>query len=394
MSIIIGSGITLGAGISALQEIPEDYLWAWGKNDVGQLGLGDTVNRSSPVQVGALGTWSQVSGPHIGNFTHAVKTDGTLWAWGDQNVGQLGLGDAVAHSSPTQVGALTNWTNSLMPAASQRACYVKSNGQAWLFGNAGYIFNNPFGTAFSSPVQVSSDKTWAFAACGPNTSWFGITTGGALWSVCYGNTDGISGQNNTTNTSSPAQVGALTNWAGVYPGNAALIARKTDGTLWSWGKGSGNNRPKAFLGQNDYFNRSSPTQIGTLTNWARVSTGKYNALAVKTDGTLWTWGYGDLGALGLGDAIGRSSPVQVGALTGWSTDADKNVVPGSPASIAVKSDGSLWSWGRAYWAVLGNGTGGAGAANKSSPVQVGTLTTWTKVGANYNAAFAIASHAT
>jgi alpha-tubulin suppressor-like RCC1 family protein len=393
MTIIFGPGISLGAGMQVLQE-PPTYLWAWGKNDLGQLGLGNTANTSSPVQVGALGTWSQIDGPQGGNFTQAVKTDGTLWAWGDNGQGQLGLGDAISRSSPVQVGALTNWSNSLMPnGQNQTATMVKSDGSLWLVGNASYIFSTGFGINRSSPVQVASDKTWAVSTATAHQGWFGITTGGQLWSSMGSNLNGESGQNNTTNTSSPAQVGALTNWAGVYPLYFGAIARKTDGTLWSWGKAYPAN-PKAAQGQNDGVTRSSPTQIGALTTWARVSTSKYNVLAVKTDGTFWTWGYNGSGASGLGDAVNRSSPTQVGALTGWSTAANKNEQAGSPAVISVKSDGSLWTWGRAYHGTLGNGTGGPGAANKSSPVQVGSLTTWTKVGANYNSAFAIANHAT
>jgi len=391
MSIIFGPGISIGAGITVIIPAPPANLWAWGKNDNGQLGLGDKVNWSSPVQVGALSTWAQISGNRIGNQTHAVKTDGTLWAWGPNYAGKLGLGDTVYRSSPVQVGALTNWTNSLMPNTySGGGTHVKSDGTAWFFGIRGYMFNNGFGVKSSSPVQVASDKTWSWAVTGPQQSWFGITTGGQLWSSCYGSSNGLSGQNNTTKTSSPVQVGSLTNWAGVYPGYNAVIARKTDGTIWSWGKGSVAANAKAFLGQNSaYVNLSSPTQIGSLTNWARVSAGRYACLAVKTDGTLWTWGYNGNGALGLGDTINRSSPTQVGALTNWLTAADKNVMAANPSAIAVKGDGTLWTWGRAANGTLGNNSN---TINLSSPTQLGSLTDWTNVGCNYNSGFAIAGH--
>jgi alpha-tubulin suppressor-like RCC1 family protein len=82
-------------------------LWAWGKNGSGRLGLGDTTNRSSPVQIGALTTWLRVSA----SKTHsaAIKTDGTMWSWGQNTYGQLGLGNTAYYSSPKQVGALTAW---------------------------------------------------------------------------------------------------------------------------------------------------------------------------------------------------------------------------------------------------------------------------------------------
>ena len=392
---MFGPGVSLGAGVQVLPE-PPTYLWAWGKNYAGQLGLGDVVDRSSPVQVGALGTWAQIGAVQGSRgFTHAVKKDGTLWSWGANNSGMLGLGDKVYRSSPVQVGALTNWTNSLMPSHYPNgACHVKSDGTAWFFGRISNMLNNGVGVVVTSPSQVASDKTWAVTVTGTNTSWFGITTGGALWSSCYSNTVGMSGQNNTTSTSSPAQVGTLTNWAGVYPGDNGVIARKTDGTLWSWGSAATANS-KAFLGQNDAVSRSSPTQIGALTTWARISVVKYSCLAVKTDGTLWTWGDNTTyGQLGLGDTVPRSSPTQVGALTNWLTTANTNAMVYSASAIAVKGDGTLWTWGRDYWGALGNNTGRTTRVNKSSPTQVGSLTTWTKVGANYNAAFAISSQAT
>jgi alpha-tubulin suppressor-like RCC1 family protein len=109
------------------------------------------------------------------------------------------------------------------------------------------------------------------------------------------------------------QVGALTTWAQVAGGYAFSLAIKTDGTMWSWGF---NN--EGALGLNDTIIRSSPVQIGALTTWAQVAGKNGFSLAIKTDGSLWSWGFGTLGQLGLNAATNRSSPVQVGALTTWS----------------------------------------------------------------------------
>jgi alpha-tubulin suppressor-like RCC1 family protein len=84
-------------------------MWGWGKNRFGELGLGDATDKSSPVQIGALTTWSKVSTGY--NHTVAIKTDGTLWATGYNTTGGLGLGDTTDRSSPTQVGAITTWSN-------------------------------------------------------------------------------------------------------------------------------------------------------------------------------------------------------------------------------------------------------------------------------------------
>ena len=82
-------------------------LWSWGRNSHGQLGLGDTTNRSSPVQVGSLTNWRLVAGGEY--HTAAIKTDSTLWIWGRNDYGQLGLGNTTNRSSPVQVGTSTNW---------------------------------------------------------------------------------------------------------------------------------------------------------------------------------------------------------------------------------------------------------------------------------------------
>jgi alpha-tubulin suppressor-like RCC1 family protein len=113
-------------------------------------------------------------------------------------------------------------------------------------------------------------------------------------------------------------------------------------------------------------------QVGALTNWLHISASRYSTASIKTDGTLWIWGSNYAGTLGLGDTIHRSSPVQVGALTTWS----KLAIPQATYSrAAIKTDGTLWTWGS-------NGSGQLGVgdtANRGSPVQVGANTNWVEV---------------
>ena len=143
-----------------------------------------------------------------------------------------------------------------------------------------------------------------------------------LWS--WGRNDtGQLGLNNTTTTSSPVQVGTTRYWTNVYMcsfgsgGDGMTFARKTNGTLWSWGR---NNY--GSLGLNDTISRSSPTQIGSLTDWSsQFSSSGYGPLAVKTNGTLWSWGRNNYGQLGDGTVAQKNSPVQIGSLTTWSSVA-------------------------------------------------------------------------
>ena len=194
---------------------------------------------------------------------------------------------------------------------------------------------------------------------------------GTLWT--WGRNEyGQLGQNNKIYTSSPVQVGALTTWSKLSCANTCIGAIKTDGTLWTWG-----SNDNGQLGQGNAVYRSSPMQVGALTNWSSISAGQAFFLATKTDGTLWAWGAGYSGQLGNEAslvAVYRSSPTQIGALTTWS-----KIACSTTTCWAVKTDGTAWSWGYNNWGNLGDNAGSAGLA-KSSPVSVvGGFTDWSQL---------------
>ena len=174
----------------------------------------------------------------------------------------------------------------------------------------------------SNPTQVGVATNWGSLTTidgYTNSYGFGIQTDGSLWS--WGNNNfGQLGLSTSTavNKSSPTQIGTDTNWASIFGDGNAVTAIKTNGTIWSWGQNFG-----GVLGQNNSVYRSSPVQIGSLTTWSKVSMLDQSVFAIKTNGSLWTWGYNNVGQLGQGNTISRSSPVQVGVSTNWS-----NVGPG------------------------------------------------------------------
>ena len=184
---------------------------------------------------------------------------------------------------------------------------------------------------------------------------------------------------NTTSYSSPKQVGASTDWSLISGANNQyhFLAIKTNGTMWSWG-----NNLDGRLGLNDTTTISSPVQIGALTTWSNVFSGQRHCTAIKTDGTIWTWGQGFHGALGLGDIDNRSSPVQIGALTTWLT-----IAAGYRHALAIKTNGTLWSWGKNSYGSLGQ----SDTTDKSAPTQVGALTNWLTVSAGYSSTLAISN---
>ena len=285
-------------------------LWTWGSNEYGLLGTNTAhdANRSSPVQIPGT-TWSKVS---MGNNSGAaIKTDGTLWAWGETSShGSLGLNDLVNRSSPTQVPG-TTWNK--IESGFRRTHAIKTDGTLWSwgYGNYGYFGNNTSGSfnQRSSPVQT------------PGTTWsevhdaqyhvIGLKTDGTLWAWGYDG-HGELAQNNNINYSSPAQIPGTT-WSKVSSGLYSSAGIKTDGTLWTWGQNH-----KGQLGQNQTDVRySSPVQIPGTT-WSSIQVAEdYNMFALKTDNTLWSWGFGTSGQLGQNNRTEYSSPVQVGSDSDW-----------------------------------------------------------------------------
>jgi alpha-tubulin suppressor-like RCC1 family protein len=345
--------------------IPKE-LYAWGRNNDGQLGINDTNDRSSPVQVGAQTDWVQIS---VDGHALAIKSNGTLWTWGDDTQGQLGLNSRyVDRSSPVQIGALTSWSQ--IVTGDRRSFAIKTDGTLWAWG-----FNDDGQLGLgdtarrSSPVQVGALTDWYRITAGTGAT-VALKTNGTMWS--WGNNnDGELGQNTnyTDKRSSPVQIGALTTWANVDSGRDHVVATKTDGTLWVWGR---NYDGQLGLGDAGTYgvpppNRSSPVQVGALTTWSRGSGGSRFTIALRNNGALWSWGLNSNGQLGLGNTVSRSSPVQIGALTTWS-----KIAAGNSGCMAIKTDRTLWVWGTSAQGQLGlNDTEG-----RSSPVQLGSLTTW------------------
>jgi len=348
-------------------------LYAWGASSGGRLGDGTTVYRSSPVQIGALTTWSQVAGGERNSF--AVKTDGTLWGWGQGLTGQIGDNTATSKSSPVQVGALTTWYQ--VTGGGDFAVAVKTDGTMWSWGKNETFGMLGVGTVInkSSPVQIGALTTW-YQVSSARFHSVALKTDGTMWSWgAY--TYGRLGDNTNVNKSSPVQIGSLTTWYQASAGrNLTSAAIKTDGTLWSWG-GNGDGQ----LGDGTTVNRSSPVQVGSLTNWSQVSVGRFHTAAVKTDGTMWAWGLNSGGEIGDNTIVSKSSPVQIGALTNWA-----KITTGYNHCVAVKVDSTLWVWGSNDDGQLGIGIT---LTNRSSPVQIGALTTWLQASAGNNHTLAL-----
>jgi alpha-tubulin suppressor-like RCC1 family protein len=349
-------------------------LWAWGQNIYGQLGDNTQVEKSSPVQTIALGTnWKQVSCGY--RHISAIKTDGTLWSWGQDTYGQLGDNTVAGKSSPVQtITGGTNWKQ--VSGGYKHTAAIKTDGTLWTWGgnDLGQLGNNTggVGTNKSSPVQtIAGGTNWKQVSC---TGFYtaAIKTDGTLWTWGHNN-NGQLGDNTGgagTQKSSPVQtIAGGTNWKQVSCGYGHTAAIKTDGTLWTWGRDS-----YGQLGDNTQVQKSSPIQtIAFGNNWKQVFCSTRHTTAIKTDGTLWTWGFNGFGQLGDNTQVQKSSPVQtITGGTNW-----KQVSCGYRHTSAIKTDGTLWIWGDNYpYGQLGDTTD----ILKSSPIQTIALgTNWKQV---------------
>ncbi len=306
----------------------DESLWVWGQGIYGLLGNNSEVDRSTPVTTFAGGNdWKQVSCGT--NHTTAIKNDGSLWIWGYNSSGQLGINNTVTRSTPvTTFAGGTNWKQ--VSGGSSHTAAIKTDGSLWIWGQgANAELGNNATTNRSTPVTTfAGGNNWKQVSCGTNYT-AAIKTDGSLWTWGFG-TSGQLGNNDTTNRSTPVTTFAGgTNWKQVFCGTNHTAAIKTDGTLWLWGAGS-----TGRLGNNDTTNRSTPVTTFTGgTNWKQVSGGASHTAAIKTDGTLWVWGRGTQGQLGNNTTTARSTPVTTFAGgTNW-----KQVESGYNHTVTIKS---------------------------------------------------------
>ena len=288
-------------------------LFMWGKGNQGASGNSNAVNQSSPVQVGSATDWSipcQFNGDP--SQVGAVTTGNKLYMWARNYEGACGFNEDAFISSPVQVGSLTDWgkTTSKFSCGSIVSANVKTDGTLWTWGqNSQGELGDGSTTQRKSPVQVGSLTNWSKIACGI-FSCAAIKTDGTLWA--WGKNEyGELGQGNTTKYSSPVQVGSATNWSHITMGSS-MWAINSSGELYTCGLND-----EGQLGQGNTTNLSTLAQVGSLTDWRYIDGAAKSFIATKTDYTLWACGLGRAGGLGQGNTTDYSSPVQIGSETIW-----------------------------------------------------------------------------
>jgi RHS repeat-associated protein len=335
---------------------------AWGINNLGQVGSNSsTASYQSPTSVYGLAGTATVSAGY--NTGYALLSDGQIKAWGYNDHGQVG---PVGTYTAVPYGALPVGTGPAVPAPPSAVVATPADASAELTWDspstnggvpiAQYLVQ-PYRSNIAGLARFTGTSATSYTATGLiNASDYNFTVAG-MNCVGTGSSSGQSSAVQPTTTTVPAQV-SCPSFQTVAGGRSHTVAIKGDGTVWSWGlNGSGQ------LGNGTTTQPASPgiVRAGTLTNVLSVAASWYSSYALTSDGTVWSWGSGVFGTLGTGNTNSSSSPVKVAGLTGV-----KAISASYYSALALKNDGTVWGWGLNTYGRLGNGTG----ATVNSPVRV------------------------
>ena len=331
-------------------------------------------------QVGSA-CWREVSAGQ--NFTLAIKSDGTLWGWGqNSNLLGLGLGNLANQNLPTQIGTANDWMT--VSAGTIHSLAVKTNGTLWSWGNGqfGQLGNGVFNSATPNVTQVGTATDWLKVSAGNRFS-LAIKNTGTLWSWGWNFTGQLGNGLNTPNLNLPAQVGTSNNWRKIDAGDQHSLAIDASGTLWAWG-----NNTFGQLGDGTNNTSLSPIQIGTATNWTVISAGTDHSMALDSSNILYTWGNNTNGQLGDGTNTASNVPIPISFASDGTVSLYIAISAGQTHSLAIKNDNTLRSTGFNNQGQLGLGN----LTNVNVLNQVGTANNWIGISAGHTHSHAIDSN--
>jgi alpha-tubulin suppressor-like RCC1 family protein len=336
-----------GGNLDSLALKSDGTVWAWGDNTNGQLGDGTIVDKQAPVQVGGAqnpltGAIAVASGES--EYSLALKSDGTLWAWGSHLWGQLGLGSPMNADqlAPMRVLIPTTLKVTAMAALTIHPLALTDDRTVWAWGfnGEGTLGNGTFGGNTTSPARVKTRES------GPLTDLSGVTA--------------------------------------IAGGSGHGLALRSDKTVWAWGNNDhGQLGTSSTSGENAAVQVHGLDNVGFLGGVKAIAAGWQYSLALKEDGTVWAWGANSRGQLGNESTVDSSTPVQVHGLTGITITA---LASAYESSFALTDSHTVLAWGYNLDARLADGT----STNQSKPVPVhgasgvGVLSGITSLSAGFN----------
>jgi alpha-tubulin suppressor-like RCC1 family protein len=332
----------------------DGQVWCWGDNQFGQLGIGNFTGSPVPVLVTGL---PAAAVDITTGFAHtcAVTTAGAAWCWGRALPGSYGVGDGTTTTRNAPVEVMASGAQSIS-AGSIHTCAVTTSGGAMCWGNGGSgRLGNGLTTNALSPVSVSV----LTAGIEKITSGFNhscaLTSTGAAY--CWGsNSNGKIGDGTTTNRTSPVPVSGLGSNVQDLAAGGNHTCAVVSGAAQCWGSNANGQ-----LGKGDTASVTTAGAVtGLTTGVLKISAGRSHSCAVETGGALSCWGENASGELGDGSTTQATVPVEI--LASGIQDVDAGV----RYTCGLREDGDMFCWGRNAFGGLGDGT----TTNRSAPTAV------------------------
>lgn len=339
----LAAGNGFGAAID-----PNGAAYAWGLNTNGQLGVGDVLPRSTPVLILGGKSWRQIEmGASFSVGIEAFNGATYLWSWGLNNTGQLGLGDLIPRSTPTLIAGIIN---PVMVAAGWGSAYaITASGDlyAWGTNTSGQLGTGATNPFRSTPTLVVGAYKWKWITAGFDNA-YGVTLSGNLMSWGNGVNGSLGNGASTGAVSSPTLIGGAFTWRTVSAGapSRSAIAINTLGAAYSWGENTNGQ-----LGLGDRTHRSSPVLIPGGRIWRSMQSSN-SCFAQDYDGNIFSWGANAAGQLAQNDVTPRSTPTLVNAIYGIFSSIAVN----DQTAYGVKNSGELFAWGSGASGSLGDTT--------------------------------------
>jgi alpha-tubulin suppressor-like RCC1 family protein len=375
LALLLGGLLGPGRAMPAAAASP-GLPFAWGSNEKGQLGYstGQQDYSMTPSPVSNLVDVTAVAGG--AKHSLALKSDGTVWAWGLNDSGQLGDGSIIKKTVPTQVKNLTGVI--AIAAGGYHSLALKSDNTVWAWGanDDGQLGDGTTGELLckcrKTPVQVKQGN-------GALTDVTAIAAGGSHSLALRGDEKVWAWGSNSQRqlgyitapqdySATPQQIPNLSNVLAIAAGGSHSLAVKQSnvsndnaGTVWTWGWN--------VYGQLGYLTNQQPNgvpkQVGALDDVVAIEAGEGHSLALKSDGKVWSWGHNDVGQLGY--STGQQSTSVLPAKISGLADVTA-IAAGASHSLALKSDEKVWSWGHNNVGQLGYSTGQQNYSTTPGPV--------------------------